>query len=279
MADQGLFISVNGTGVPDPFGPGFSGDIGRSFANPWNDIFAQFWGDRFRNKFYWQPIGYPAAVIPMGSSVKIGIDAVVQQVLMRPRGVKKVMSGYSQGAIVIGEVWRDEVLNPSGRLYEYQDDFVGIVNFGDPMRCPGIANGNVVANMPMPNKDDGQTTGGIAGPGCLTSDQTPPFYLSCALDGDMYACCPIGDNPWQKESEVGAIETMIYNLILDPGFDDVIAIATKVVEVFQKPLELVVPLVQAIWNAGSFLFQGINAPHWKYDPFIPAMTDWVNSRI
>ena len=41
---QPLFISVNGTGVPDPWGPGFSGDIGRMLTNPWWSIAGQFWG-------------------------------------------------------------------------------------------------------------------------------------------------------------------------------------------------------------------------------------------
>lgn len=274
-----MFVSVNGTGVPDPFGPGFSGDIGRSFGNPWNNIFSQLWGAEFANKYFWQPIGYPAAVFPMGSSINQGVDEVVRQIQMRDRGTKLAMSGYSQGAIVINKVWRDEILATGGRLYDRLDDVVAIVNFGDPMRCPGIANGNTVAGLPQPALLDGVITGGIAGPNCLTKDETPSFLLSCALDGDMYACCPVGDDPWNNQAHTGAIETLIYNLILEPGFDDVIAIAEEVMKIFSDPIEEIIAIVQAIWNAGSFFFQGVNAPHWKYDPFVPAVTDWINSRV
>lgn len=270
---QPVLITVNGTGVPDPFGPGFSGDIGRAFQiNPW-----QLVADKLDGlvtpapPLFWQPIGYPAAVVPMGPSVEIGRAEVNRQIGMRPRGTRLILSGYSQGAIVTGEVWVHDILDPKGVHHDRLNDVVGVINFGDPLRCPGIAHGNEVAGQPMPKTLDGQVTGGIAGPADLTADQTPDFYLSCALDGDLYAAAPVGPSPWTKESSVGKVETNIYDIIEQPSFSDVISIA--------KDLGMPIGTVEGIYNALLFFGQGTNAAHWRYGPFVPAMIDWILSRI
>jgi hypothetical protein len=268
-----LLITVNGTGIPDPFGPGFSGDIGRAFAiDPWQAISDQFTGvSTPASPLFWQPIGYSAAVTPMAPSVAGGRAEVNRQIGLRPKGTPLFLSGYSQGAIVTGQVWALDILAPNGVHHERLGDVRGIINFGDPLRCPGIAHGNEVAGLPLPKKLDGQVTGGIAGPADLTAAQTPDFLLSCALDGDLYAAAPVGQSPWNAESSVGKVETNIYDIIQQPTFSDVISIA--------KDLGMPIGTVEAIYNALLFFGQGVNAAHWAYGPFVPAMVNWILSRI
>jgi len=155
-----------------------------------------------------------AATFPMGPSVQAARAELVSQMNRYPRRI--VLSGYSQGALVTGIAWRDDILDPSGKLHARLADVVAIINFGDPMRCPGIANGNTYAGQPLPKKLDGFTAGGIAGPGNLTRDQTPELLLSFANDGDLYACAPTGDHPWDHETEVGHDERIIFDTVQIP---------------------------------------------------------------
>ena len=256
-------ITGNGTGVPDGFGPGFSADVGRGVDD---------------NIWYWQPCGYPAAVTPMGPSVAAGVTEVLRQIDLHPRNDlytgKFVLSGYSQGAIVTGHVWRDHLL--SGDHNNRLSDCLAVVNFGDPLRCPGIANGNTMAGMPMPKQLDGQTVGGIAGPDDLTAAQTPGNFLSFALDGDLYASAPVGDNPWTAEAAAGADETLIYNLIQSFSFSTILGFAEYAIQFLNKPLAQVIPLIEAIINGLTFAAAGPNAPHWQYQAAAAAAVGYLN---
>ena len=285
-------ISVNGTGSPGPFDWGFAGEVGAQL----ND-----------EEWFWQPVGYPAAVFPMGPSADVGVDEVVRLALLYFAGAplptggdasgKLALFGYSQGAIVVDRVWRNEVLNPAGRLHHRLNDIIAIVNFGDPMRAPGICNGNVRAGFPIPAPLDTYTTGGIAGPDCLTPAQTPAFLMSCNNDGDLYGAAPVGDTPWTKQTGVGHDETIVYNIVLNFNVDNVMAIAQEVVaalgEVITDPADLigatlgvllgkgiaieshVVSLVEALVNGGMFVVSGAG-PHGDYEKFVPAMVDFVH---
>ncbi|WP_409428365.1 hypothetical protein [Mycobacterium sp. SMC-11] len=272
-----LLITGNGTGVPDPFGPGFSTDVARILTDPWNNVWAQFWGGA-GNIIDWQPIGYPAAMFPMRPSIDAGRAEVCRQIGLRPRGTPLFLSGYSQFAIVVGEVWVFDFLAPNGRFHDRIGDVLGIIQFGDPLRCPGIANGNLVAELPVPKRLNGQVTGGIAGKNCLTPDQTPDFLLSCALDGDLYAAAPVGADPWSHPADVGLLETMVYNLVLELGVNSVAEIAGIVADFFERPLEMVIATVQAIINGLTFAVQGPAAAHWRYEPFVQPIADWMINR-
>lgn len=254
-------LTVNGTGIPDPFGPGFDSDCGRALADSY--------------EWTWQPVGYPAAVVPMGPSVRAGIEEVVRLLSLPKYQGTFGLSGYSQGALVTNLVWRDEVLNPKGRLHHRKDDVIAIVNFGDPMRCPGIANGNLYAGQPLPKKLDGQVTGGIAGPQCLRPEETPDFLLSFANDGDLYAAAPVGERPWEKQAAVGEYETLIFNFIQETNLKNTLEIAKALLEAIFIPLTHLIPLVEAIINGLTFAAQGMNAPHWTYnsDPAIRYLTE------
>jgi hypothetical protein len=226
-------------------------------------------------------------VFPMGPSVEAGRAEVNNQIRLHeqdgscPPGTPLFLSGYSQGALVTDEVWKFDILNPGGMHHNRVDDIVkrgGIINFGDPMRAPGIAHGNEVAGLPLPKNLDGAVSGGIAGPKDLRPDETPDCLLSCALDGDLYAAAPVGDNPWSGEGETGKIETRIYNMVVNGGVSDFFKNAEIIVEEFGSPLNTTIALVHAIFNGISFAAKGTSAPHWQYGPFMPAMVGWLLNR-
>lgn len=271
---QPLLLTLNGTGVPDPFGPGFSADLGRALGviNPWQAIANKLDGLRApESAVMWQPIGYAAAVFPMGPSVEEGRAELVRQIAMRPVGTPLFLSGYSQGAIAVARTWALDILATTGQLHNRLPDVRGVIQFGDPTRCPGVANGNVVAGFPLPKKLEGFTTGGIAGPGCLRPSQTPDFYLSCVMPNELYSNAPIGDNPWTAESHVGDVETNIYEIVLQPTFKDIVEIA--------KALFMPIATVEALYNAITFFAAGTNAGHWQYQGFIDPLCQWILSRI
>ncbi len=257
----GTLFTVDGTAYPGaPFAPwpyaGFASDIAWGLMTVADGM------------WLWNAIEYPAAVVSMQKSVNVGRANLVNQILQTPLGWPITLAGYSQGACVTDQCWLGDFLAADGVLHDryLHGDLKAIFNFGDPQRCPGVANGNLLASIPIPGVADGQVTGGIAGPGAagvpadLTAAQTPPFLYSYALPGDLYASCPVGVNPWKSESKVGKVETNIYHIIMKPGFWNVIDIA--------KDLFTPVATVEAIANGLTFAAAGMNAPHWQYGPYV-----------
>lgn len=209
----------------------------------------------------WFPINYPAALYPMAWSVQAGRETLVGAIRSAPGPI--VLCGYSQGAIVTGVVWAQDILAPGGVLHNRLGDVLAVFNFGDPLRCPGIANGNLLAGIPLPIDLDGVVTGGIAGPADLTPAQTPALFYSFALDGDLYASAPVGPDPWTAEAPVGRVETSIYDVVQQATAIDVAAIAAD--------LLCPVALVEAIINGLTFAAAGANAPHFRYGPYVPTV--------
>ena len=245
--DRITLLTVHGTAVSMWDGP--PADTARALSD---------------EQFYWQPIDYPAATFPMLPSRQAGEEELARQIRLHPGRI--ALAGYSQGALIVDAIWLRS-WDPAGDLHHRLKDVMAICTWGDPMRCPGIARGNEFSGQPMPTELDGQITGGIAGPGCLTEEQTPEFFLSWALDGDLYAACPTGGDPHNgHEAEVGHVETMIYDLVQEITFPDVMAIAEEILKVIFCPFVYLVPLIQAVINAGLFFFQGMGAPHYHYDP-------------
>jgi hypothetical protein len=193
--------------------------------------------------------------------------------LVHTKGYPLFLSGYSQGALVVGQFFLQYLLSPTGLFHDRLPDLArgGVINFGDPYRSPGIANGNAALGFPMPTKLDGQVTGGIAGPLDFTAAETPDYYLSCALDGDLYASAPVGTDPWKHEASTGKVETGIYNLV-ETG---------SVIDFFKIALDLAVPIgtIKAIYNGLKFASAGMNAPHWQYGPFVGPAINWILNRI
>lgn len=246
----------------------------------------------------------------MGPSVQAGRQELVNEILAHTSNPeysgKIALTGYSQGALVVDYVWRDDILHPDGVLHHLVNDVIGIVNFGDPMRAPGICNGNVHAGFPVPKKVNGFTTGGIAGPNDLKPEETPNFLLSCNNDGDLYGAAPVGDSPWTSETGVGHDETLVFNIVQDFSIENVLAIAQEAMSLLgiaAPGLNLgslinlgigaiqgalgkvpasgattpshVIALVEALLNGGMFVASGFG-PHGDYEKFMPAMVDFLN---
>lgn len=276
----------------------FDDDPGPPLTDPWLAMRGQCLGVPNGLNWRWFHVSYPAVAFPnMGASVKQGVENTVYVLLnVHPTG-KIVLDGYSEGAIVVGHVWRDEILNPKGRLHHRLNDVLAIIVYGDPLRAPGIAYGNtVLCNIPVPGPLDGFTTGGIAGPDVLTPEQClfPNGHplegqiavYSHAAVGDLYTQCPIGDNPWTAEAPPGHYETLVYDIVQSFDTPNVLAISMAVLQVLGDPAgdiasiasiggllgliglspttSKVVAIVQAVLNGGMFLFQGFQ-PHGNYD--------------
>lgn len=255
----GVLFTVDGTvypGAPADFPPpgaGFSSDMAFGLMNVADGLWS------------WEGIGYPAAVTPMMPSVQIARANLVARIMRYPVGTKIVISGYSQGALATDQVWVLDILPTNGVLHNrlVNGDIVRIYNYGDPYRTPGIAHGNELAGIPQPAKLDGQTTGGIGGNGDLRAAESNvlaydgrPILTSFALDGDIYACAPVGDDPWNKLAAPGKVGNSIFKVIMQATFFDVIAVAAD--------LGHPVGMVEEIINGMKFAAAGTNAPHWQY---------------
>jgi hypothetical protein len=237
------------------------------WAKAWHELTGE------AEQFRWQGCEYPSATFPMRPSVLVGWEELVTQINRWPG--KFALCGYSQGALVVCLVWKHEILDPAGRLHHRLNDVVAIHTYGNPMRAPGIAYGNTLLwGRPAPGKEDGYTTGGIAGPAdlrpeeCLFPNGHPqagkPAVFDFANPGDLYAACPVGDDPWENESEVGASETLIYETVLDFNGGDLWSWFKVIFKSVVKPWTIW-SRVQAIWNGIQFAKAGMNAPHWQYD--------------
>lgn len=162
----GVYISVNGTGDPSP-DDGYN-QLG-SFASDVAELLKQ------QDDGLWlsQPIGYPAAVSNMRASYMNAYDQVVAalggpsspfyQAPVYPTG-PFVLGGYSQGSCATNTVWKQAIWPEDGVLHHRINDCMGILNFGDVFRTPGISNGNVYQGIAIPGKKYGTVTGGIGGP-------------------------------------------------------------------------------------------------------------------
>jgi hypothetical protein len=211
--------------------------------------------------YQWKPVFYPAEMFPMAPGVQEGITNLVQQITENYGTFALV--GYSQGSVITCKVWRDEIMNPSGQLHDRLGDIIAHVNFGNPMRCPGIANGNGLAKIPPPDPLEGYVTGGIAGPDDLTPWQVPTWQMDFAHNGDVWTSCPVGADPWANESPVGEAETSVYNIFMEKfiGQDTIFA---EVGEILTNPIPNLIAIIEALINIIGFFGSG-QEPHDNYD--------------
>jgi hypothetical protein len=242
-------------------------------VNPWEIVADQIAGtDTAVPPWIWQPIGYPAAVFPMTPSVANARAQIVAALGGPPSAFYQgpvydsgpfALSGYSQGAIATGNVWALDILAVDGVLSHRLGDCLSVVQFGDPLRCPGVSNGNVQQGIPIPGTADGDVTGGIGGPQDLTKVQTNypnsmgnPVVMSFSLPGDLYASAPVGPSPWTAEAAAGKVGTSIYSFIEAGSFTSLLKIAA----------DLLIPIgmVEEIINGIGFAAAGTSAPHWRY---------------
>jgi hypothetical protein len=225
------------------------------------------------NKVTVQPIGnYPASVTgpAMGVSAEMGRTELKRLMGVGSGPGPVYASGpcaaifYSQSAIFGSHWWREDVLPADGDLANRKDDVLFVITEGNPLRAPDTAYGNDDAGWgPSPTKD-GVTTGGIAGPDCLTVEQTTEgiFYDYVWLGNnngqtELYTANPGGLNPWTAEAPAGKVGTLIYNAVVDQDPGAII----EVVDALATPIGM----VEEIYNGITFAVAGPNADHFDYD--------------
>lgn len=226
--------------------------------------------------------GYPAVTVPMWPSVQtgranIGIVAAAYAMAYYKQngsydGLTLIFPAWSQGVMALLQWFFNDVV-PVGAPYHYLLPYIyRLYCFGDPFRCPNVAHGNEIAGMPMPPKLDSQVTGGIGGPLDYTPDQANMLapdgkYLiySFVNQNDLYADSPCGATPWTSLPSVGSVEYMFFQIIMQPNFADIIALA----KLLGKPIGD----VEALVNTAAFFGAGNNAGHYQYFPGMLAAID------
>ena len=269
--------TVNGTvfgGNNDPADPGqYPVMVANSMLPNEEERFAnKLDGQETRSLINWWANPYPASVYPMEASVNTGIAYLLGAILKSPIGTPKALAGYSQGAVVTSRFWRDYVLSPNGPAHAYLNDFVAAVNWGNPMRCPGIAHGNVYAGWSVPSG------GGIAGTNDLLPSETPSWWYDFANPNgtnkgyDLYTDSPVklsADGNSIVLNDAAKDEMLIYNCIMTTSFggtlEGLLKIIWQLIEQLNKPWNEIVGLVEAIWNGLKFLSEGPSAGHYTYD--------------
>ena len=165
-----MLFTVCGTGVPWWVGP--DADTARAVE------------DRYR----WQPVGYPAAPVPMGPSIAAGKTELIAQMEAHRAQVQRygaALAGYSQGAIVVSEVWEQFIKPANGRLHWASEHLVKAVTWGNPCREQGKVHPDAGA-PPSPPSHQGVT-------GNLMAD-TPDWWRNYAHVGDLYSDCPADES-------------------------------------------------------------------------------------
>lgn len=178
-----MLFTVCGTGVPWWVGP--DADTARAVED----------------KYRWQPIGYPATAVPMGPSIEAGKAELRTQITRFRAQVQKygcALSGYSQGAIVVSEVWENDIKSATGSLSWVKPFVKKAVTWGNPMREKGKVYPDAGA-PPSPSDHQGVT-------GTLMKD-TPDWWRNYAHVGDLYADVP--------DDESGENRTAIWQIIRD----------------------------------------------------------------
>lgn len=173
-------FTVHGTGMADPLGPGLPADTARDVLD----------------KYRWQPIGnYPATPFPMWPSIEKGVNELIAQIETKLTGNNDTfaMAGYSQGAVVVGQVLKHHIMNPTGRLHRFLPRLRKVVFWGNPMRQKGIAHFDEWIHPIAPRDSFGIMEDRLEGL------ESAPFQVrDYAHAGDMYASVTEGDKDEYK---------------------------------------------------------------------------------
>lgn len=214
-----MLYTVCGTGVPWWIGP--DADVARACED----------------KYRWQPVGYRAAPFPMWPSITEGRDELVRLIDLYPGDIN--LCGYSQGAVVVGQVWKHDILNPAGRLHHRLSDVRKVVTFGNPMREQG---------QYFP---DGRAPARPNSAGILEDriENTPDWWRDYAHAGDLYTDCEMDDEGQYKR----AIAKIIMGNNVFGGSDSIVA---QIIELGLRPIPEAIAALKAVIDAGTFFGSG-----------------------
>lgn len=186
LDERPVLFTVCGTGVPWWVGP--DADTARAVEY----------------KYRWQPIGYPATAIPMGKSIQAGKDELENQFHIHREQVVAygaALLGYSQGAIVVSELFEEQIRPIGGRLRWAYLHLTKACTWGNPSREKGKVWPDAGGPPASPH------TQGVVENRMI---DTPDWWRDYAHRGDLYT-----DSPADQSGEN---RTAIWKLIRDGDF-------------------------------------------------------------
>jgi hypothetical protein len=189
----------------------------------------------------------------MWPSILQGVDELVAQINGKPG--RFAMIGYSQGAVVVGQVLKHQIMNPKGGLHHRLTDLTKVVFYGNPMRQQGIANDDHY--LPIATVD----TAGILEDRLEGLEHAPFQVADYAHSEDMYAACPFDD---LGQDERAICKLIMWNNVLG-GPDSIVA---QIVELLQVPIPRALGMIRAVIDAGTFFGSGTKAHGYNIDPAI-----------
>ncbi len=234
-----LLITVCGTGVPWWVGP--DADTARALEG----------------QYFWQPVGYPAAPFPMGKSIAAAHGECHVQFNRADRGFEHrkrieqygvVLAGYSQGAVVISELWENDIKPAGGSLHWAKDRVLKAVAWGNPNREQGKVWPDYGGSPMASYSSQGVSSNGMR--------DTPDWWRNYAHQGDLYACAEPGDTQQDKN----AIWQIVRDLNVFTGPDSLLA---QVIELCELPIPRIIAAFKALIDAGMF-FAKQTGPHVNY---------------
>ena len=233
----GTLFTVAGTGAD--MWAGYPAEVGRAVGDRW----------------FFQPVAYPAQAFPMGPSVEQGRAELKR--LIRERPGKIALAGYSQGAIVPSLTYLRDIRDPRGELHDRLGDVVASVTWGNPCRQRGKANGNLRAGIPVP---EGRGIGDE-----LMTD-TPDWWLDFAHGANSPAGRDIyTDTP---DDDSGEHMTAMFRVVQNvSGFIGPNSLLEQFGEMFANPGVEIPAAFRAIYFGGAFVATQPFAtyPHCCYD--------------
>jgi hypothetical protein len=203
--------------------------------------------------YYFQPVAGRYEAFPMDSSINEEKDELRRQ-LTRPEFLKldKSLAGYSQGGIVISEVFFNDILSANGQLNYLLPTIKRAVTWGNPCRELGVENGNRYAHAKLL----GPNSRGIMEES-RRNHGTPDWWLDFAHPKDIYADTPNDDQ--------GEDYTAICKIVMGSWYGGPDSILHQIfIELPQRPMVEVLAMFKAIVGAGMFFGGGIK-PHITYE--------------
>ena len=232
-----VLFTVCGTGVPWWVGP--DADTARAVEG------------QYRH----QPIGYPAAPAPMGPSIAAGSGELVKQFNIHRAQVERhgcAMAGYSQGGIVVSEVFLQEIRPKAGRLNWALPHLRKVVTFGNPCRERGRV---------WPDPGGRPAPPGHGGVTPVLMDNTPEWWRDYAHAGDLYSDSPADESGENRT----AIWKIVHNGDIARGPDSLVSQAVELTGATDaSAVAEVVGMAKAAFDA-LFFFGSGTKQHINYD--------------
>jgi hypothetical protein len=197
-------------------------------------------------QYKWQPIGYPAATVPMGPSIEAGKAELRNQFNIHRAQVERngaAVGGYSQGGCVVSEVWEEDIKPNGGRLNWAKPFLRRAVTWGNPDREAGKVFDDFSGVAVAPPNTSGVT-------GTLMRD-TPNWWRNYAHKGDLYAAGWTGNNAASQDKT--AIWQLIRGTRVFSGPDSLLA---QFLELAQQPLPGAIGAFTAMFSAIGFFGSG-----------------------